>query len=435
MSGFYAFRGQRAQPAAGQGSYALRLALVQCECQEVAGYGDRVERAELDLLLTARALSAVDAEATLPGRPDAFTRSAALRRAGFTAEETAAVLTQADLRRRAHRKLGDFADRMLFTRAGLEQATRLDVAAHHAGRVRSAGFTGVADLGCGIGGDALAFAGIGLRVLAVERDPVTAALAQYNLAGFPDARVEVGDAEAVAVPAGDAVWLDPARRTAGHSGTRRVGTDGYAPPLDFVLRTAASRAAGVKLSPAHDRETIPHEMEAQWVSAGRDVVELVLWSGSLARPGVARAALLVGDGAAVELVAAEDTPDEPPGDLGAFVHEPDGAVIRARLLGDLARSTGTRPFGPGIAYLSGDEPVRSPFLDSFEVLEVLPFDRRRIAAALRRRDVGTVEIKKRGVDLDPAAFRPGLSLRGTGEAVLIVTRTIDRRVALICRRA
>ncbi|MDQ1513732.1 MAG: hypothetical protein QOC59_1574, partial [Microbacteriaceae bacterium] len=120
-------------------------------------YGEAVDREELDRLLTPRMLAAVDAEPTPTATSDVLTRSTALRRAGFSPEETATILTQAKLRRRAIAKFGDFASRMLFTAAGLEQATRLDVAAHHANRFRGLGVERIADLGCGIGGDALAF--------------------------------------------------------------------------------------------------------------------------------------------------------------------------------------------------------------------------------------------------------------------------------------
>jgi SAM-dependent methyltransferase len=361
-------------------------------------------------------------------------RSTALRRDGFSPDETAAILTQAALRRRAAAKFGEFADRMLFTRAGLEQATRLEVAVRHAARFRAGGATRVADLGCGVGGDALALAAVGLRVLAVERDPVTAVLAAHNLAPFPEAEVRAEDAEAVDLADVDAVWLDPARRTAGHDGTRRVGAAEYSPSLAFADGVAGRLPTGVKLSPAHDRTTLPDDAEAQWVSDRGDVVELVLWRGGLARPGVRRAALVLAAAGAAELTGAADAEDEPVGPLGDHLLEPDGAVIRARLLGDLARATGTRPVGPGIAYLTGDGRVDSPFLTSFAIDAVLPFDRQRIRKELRARGIGRLEIKKRGVDLDPAAYRTGLGLSGDGEAVLVVTRTAERRVALLCHR-
>jgi hypothetical protein len=410
------------------------LALLQCECQSAAGYGGRVEREELDVLLTPRILAAIDAEPAPRAKTDVLTRSTALRRAGFSPDETALILTQARLRRRAHAKFGPFAERMLFTQAGLEQATRLDVASHHAGRFRAAGLQGVADLGCGIGGDSLAFGGVDLEVLAVERDPVTAALASYNLAPFPTVDVRVGNAEEADLAGVAGVWLDPARRTAGHTDTHRVGPADYSPSLEFALGIGERLPAGVKLSPAFDRDALPEHAEAQWVSAGHEVTELVLWLGDLRRPGVRRAALVVGQHGAAELTAAADTEDVPPGPLGAYLHEPDGAVLRARLLGDLARATGTHPVGPGIAYLTGARPLGSPFVTSFAIDAVLPFDRLGLRKELRARGIGRLEIKKRGVDLDPATFRTFLGLSGDAEATLIVTRTPERRVALLCRR-
>ena len=323
-----------------------------------------MEQHELEQLLTPRVLAAVDAEPAPVGTGDVVARSTALRRAGYTPDETAAILTQAKLRRKAVAKFGDFAARMLFTRAGLEQATRLDVAAHHAARFRGLGIPRVADLGCGIGGDALAFAAVDLEVLAVERDPVTAAIAAYNLAAFPDVDVRQGDAEEADLTGVGAVWLDPARRTAGHTDTRRVAPADYSPSLEFAAGLAERLPVGLKLSPAHDRDAIPEHAEAQWVSSGGDVVETALWFGDLRRGDVRRAALVVTDRGSAELTAAADSPDEPVGPLAGYLHEPDGAVIRARLLGDLARSTGTHPVGPAIAYLTGDLPLSTPFVTS-----------------------------------------------------------------------
>ncbi len=393
-----------------------------------------VERDELDVLLTPKVLSAVDAEPEPVDRGSVVQRSTALRRSGYSPTETAIILTQAALRRRAVRKFGQFASRMLFTRAGLEQATRLDVAAHHAARFRSAGVDRVADLGCGIGGDSLAFGGIDLGVVAIERDPVTAAIAAYNLAPFPSVHVETGEAEQADTARFEGAWLDPARRTAGHDDTKRVGPGDYSPPVGFALDLARTMPVGVKLGPAFDRGAIPDDAEAQWVSSDGDVTEVALWLGALRRPGIRRAALVVGRTGTAELTAQADSPDEAPGPLGGYLHEPDGAVIRARLVGDLARATNTHPVGPSIAYLTGAVPTASPFMSTFAIDAELPFDRLAIRKELRRRGIGRLEIKKRGVDLDPATFRTFLGLEGDGEATLVVTRLADRRVALICRR-
>ena len=57
-----------------------------------------------------------------------------LREAGYAPELVSAALLQSQLRARAQDKFGTFADAMLFTVDGLEQATRFAVAARHAAR-------------------------------------------------------------------------------------------------------------------------------------------------------------------------------------------------------------------------------------------------------------------------------------------------------------
>src|SRR5690606_17820621 len=134
-----------------------------------------------------------------------------------------------------------------------------------------------------------------------------------------------------------AIWTDPARRTAGHSETRRTAASDWSPSLDWVFDLARTHSTGIKLGPGLDRDLIPDDVEAQWVSADGSVVELVLWSGALAREGVRRAALVVRGDESHELTGAADAADVEVRPLGAFLHEPDGAVIRARLIGDVGR--------------------------------------------------------------------------------------------------
>jgi hypothetical protein len=382
-----------------------------------------------------------------------------LRAAGHSPDLVSAVVGQAHLRAKGAAKFGGFAERMLFTRAGLEQATRLGVAARHAGRMRRAGIERVADLGCGIGGDSLAFAGAGLGVHAVDADEVTAAIAAYNLAPFgQDAAVQHGTAEEfVSANFADvhelrtnsadpceqtallrgkrtAVWLDPARRTAGHSETRRVAASDYSPSLDWAFELAQRMPVGIKLGPAHDRDALPADAEAQWVSAEGSVVELVVWSGILARDGVRRSALVIRGDDSHELTGAADAEDAETRELGAFVHEPDGAVIRARLIGDVARSLDAGMLDPKIAYLTGDAAVTSPFVQSFRVREVTAANPKAINQVLKKHAIGTLEIKKRGMDVDPAAFRKKLRLDGDEAATLILTRVGDRRMAVLADR-
>ncbi|MCS5732616.1 class I SAM-dependent methyltransferase [Herbiconiux daphne] len=393
-----------------------------------------MDSAELTLLLTSEGLTLLD---SLPeySAAHAVQQVAALRKAGHSPELVAAVLTQSRLRAKARSKFGAFADRLLYTQAALEQATRLKVAALHAGRYRDAGVSRVADLGCGIGADALALAALDIPVVGVERDEVTAALATYNLASFPNAEVVLGDAERFDLAGVDAVYLDPARRTSGTANTTRLTRpEDYSPSVDFAFGLAERMPTGVKLGPGFDRSLIPAAAEAQWVSVDGQVVEMGLWFGSLARGGIRRSALVVSDTGIAELSAAEDSTDAEVRALGDYVYEPDGAVIRARLIGALAGTLGAGMLSRDIAYLTGDELVETPFASAFRVRERLPASETQLKKALRERRIGTLEIKKRGTDVDPAALRTRLGLKGPESATLILTRVGGAHEALLVDR-
>ena len=395
-----------------------------------------MDATELAQLLTPDGMALLDRTPAVSDGGEIVRVVARLRREGHDPALVAAVLTQAKLRQKARGKFGDFASRMLFTEAGLEQATRLAVAAQHAGRFAAAGLRRVADLGCGIGGDAMAMAALDLAVTAVDRDEVTAAVATHNLALWPDARVELGDAAAFDLSRVDGVWMDPARRTSGHSDTRRLADpDDWSPSLDTVFAAATRTPTGVKLGPGVDRDLIPDTAEAQWTSVDREVVELALWFGPLARPGIRRAATVIGSHGIAELTSDADSEDVEVGSIGDYLYEPDGAVIRARLIGDLARSFDGRMISDGIAYVTADRPVTTPFAQGFRVLDTLPLDVKQLSARLAADGVGTVEIKKRGVDVDPAQFRKRLRLRGgSRQATLVLTRLEGRHTAVLCER-
>ena len=394
-----------------------------------------MERPELVELLSPEGLRLLDSLPPYQSTGDVVRLVSDLRKEGNSPALVAAVLTQARLRAKAAGKFGPFAERMLFTEAGLEQATRLSVAALHAGRFASAGLSRVVDLGCGIGGDAMAMAAIDLEVTAVDADEITAAIASYNLAPFANATVLNENAEDADLRGADGVYLDPARRTAGHGQTTRLtDPDDYSPSLNFAFELATGRSVGLKLGPGFDRDLIPTTAEAQWISVDGRLVEMGLWFGALARPRIRRSALVIDADGSHELTAPEDSDDVETGELGDFVYEPDGAVIRARLIGDLARSLGARMLSDGIAYLTSSTLVATPFASAFRVLETLPFAERDLRRALRERGIGTLEIKKRGVDVDPAALRKRLSLSGPESATLVLTRIAGRHTALLVDR-
>ncbi len=376
------------------------------------------------------------AETRFDAKADVVRLVSDLRSQGHSPAVVAAVLSQAKLRRRAETKFGEFATRMLFTEAGLEQASRLKVAALHAGRFRDAGCSSVADLGCGIGTESMAFAAVGIEVDAFELDEVTGAIATYNLAPFDNVRVHQADVTQVDTKPFDGQFFDPARRELGgpkrERAVRKFDPTDYSPNFDWVLARTTERPTGIKLGPGHPHEAIPQGCEAQWVSVEGDLVECALWFGAAAREGVARSALLIdGVGAHILDSTNEERMDATLGELQEYVFEPDAAVIRSHLVANLAGQFGATLFAPEIAYLTAAEAHRSPWLRTYRLVDNLPFDRKKLKAYLRERAVGILEIKKRGSDVSPEALRKEMALKGENAATLIVTRVGDAHRVLV----
>jgi hypothetical protein len=275
----------------------------------------------------------------------------------------------------------------------------------------------------------MAIAALGLGVVAFERHEATALLADHNLRHWPDAVVVHADSLSVVRGVDvDGVFADPARRSG--AGRRHSPAD-YLPPLDSVMELRGQfPALGLKLGPGVPHEALPADAEREWVSVDGDVVEVGVWCGPLAT-FEGHSALVIRNGAPHRL--AGDLHRGEVRELGAFVAEPDGAVIRSGLVGTLADKLGAGLVDATIAYLTADTVVESPFVRWFRVDEALPFDVRKLGGALRARGVGTVEIKKRGVDVMPEKLRAQLKLKGGESATVMLTRLSGKRVAIIAQ--
>ncbi|MEU6777779.1 methyltransferase domain-containing protein [Nonomuraea angiospora] len=429
-----------------------------------------------DELLTPRGQRALAEAVELVGT-DPVAAATRLRKT-YDAALTSAALTQAGLRERARAKFGEDAGRMYFTPHGLEQSTRTEVAEHRARRLTEAradtspakapstdalpantpppgpGISatsphglGIADVSphrldapphglrrrlrvvdacCGIGGDFLALARAGCTVAAVDTDPLTVAVARANAEalGLGDrVTVSVGDAAEVRPEEYDVLFADPARRT---SRGRTFDPMAYSPPwpvvLDLVSR--ASRAC-VKVAPGIPYEFIPEGAEAEWVSYKGEVKEAALWT---AQEGAGRRATLLPGGHTLTATGAEAAV----GPVGRYVYEPDGAAIRAHLVGEVSEIVNGRLPDPMIAYITGDDPIDTPWATRYEVEDVLPFSGKKLRAALRERQVGNVTIKKRGSAVDIERLRSDLRLNGEKSATIILTRIIDKPSVIIC---
>lgn len=343
-------------------------------------------------------------------------------RARHLAGLVATAMAQVELRARARAKFSR-ADEMLFTRAGLEQASSEDTARWRARRLLATNDARIVDLCCGIGGDLLALSTPDRDVLGVDIDPVHAALARHNAkvyGGAPGVRI----ADAREIDVGDAaVFIDPARRSAG---VRHRPGD-YAPPLDWCL-SLPDRAAlvAIKAAPGTDVDAVPPGWEIEFVAVGGELKEAVLWWPAGA---VRRATVLPGNH-----TLAGDPTAQPPADLrdpGLFLLDPSPAITRAGLVAQLAAAINGWQIDERIAFLCADEPTPTRFGRWYAVEASLPWHLKKLAAELRTRDVGAVDIRRRGLAGDVEQVRRALRLSGRRRVLLAMTRRRDQPWALV----
>ncbi|MFE9439752.1 methyltransferase domain-containing protein [Streptomyces sp. NPDC006602] len=388
---------------------------------------------DLASLLTPEGRALLDAvRGTAPA--DELAVATRLRRE-HPAELVSAALGQARLRQRAAAKFGEEdAGLMFFTPNGVEQATRSSVATYRAECFQAQGVRSVADLCCGIGGDAIAFARAGIRVLAVDRDPLTCAVARANadalgLAGL----IEVREADVTEVDTAeyDAVFVDPARRSSKRG--RIFDPEAYSPPLSWAVSAALRAPRGVlKIAPGIPHEVIPAQAEAEWISDRGEVKEATLWFGPDVTRGARRAILLPAEAG---VWASPDTklPDPHVRPVGRYLYEPDGAVIRAHLVAEVAEDLEGGLIDPTIAYITADERHVTPYASAYEITDQLPFNLKKLKALLREREVGILTVKKRGSAVEPEELRRKAlpKQHGPNSATVFLTRVAGAPTMLL----
>ena len=354
----------------------------------------------------------------------------------FSAENTHALLETALLRQKAAAKFSR-ADQMFFTRHGLEMSSAETISAYRARRYAQLGVRHVADLCCGIGGDAIGLSGIA-HVSGYDIDPLHAAMARHNTAAYGHGQQFTGiaaDVTTLEPSAIDAVFFDPGRRD--ERGKRIHSVRRYRPPLDLIDNWQTTTPhIGVKISPGVDYGELPDSAETEFISVDGDLREAVLWFGGL-HSGVARRATLLTTTAhtidSVVTLSAQPgahctvTPPQ------AFLVEPDSAVIRAHLVETLAVRLGATQIDSTIAYLTTNMPVATPFARTFSIDAWFPFQLKRLRHYLREHNIGQVTIKKRCSPLDVDVLQRRLRLQGDEERILFLTQADGNPVVIIGR--
>src|SRR5690606_14920107 len=108
---------------------------------------------------------------------------------------------------------------------------------------------------------------------------------------------------------------------------------------------------------------------------------------------------------------------------GRYLYEPDGAVIRAHLVAEVARELDGGLVDPAIAYITADAHRPTPYATAYEITDRLPFNVKKLKALLRERRVGTLTVKKRGSAVAPEELRRKVLPKPHGSAAVTVFLT------------
>ena len=340
-------------------------------------------------------------------------------RSRYDREVASAIAETALLRIRARAKFPN-PDHMLFDRLGLEQASAHAVALHRVGRLPAADL--ILDLGCGIGGDAMALTNLA-PVVGLDTDPGRLRLAAHNCevaGGVHRFHPVLADVMTFTPPVSSVVFADPGRRAGGR---RLRGLASYLPPVDLVIDRWRhhTETMAIKVAPGIEGHEVPDGAAIEWVSLDGALREAVIWIGGPGEPGERRATVLP-SGASI---TGPEPDDIPIAGIDRYLHEPDDAVVRAGLVRCVAVEIGASLIDPAIAYLTSPAPADHPMVTSHRIDEVMAFNLKRLRSRLAELDVGVVTIKKRGSPLTPEELRPRLRLRGSRSATLFLTRTAD----------
>ena len=369
-----------------------------------------------------------DAQGLVGGDPLADAAALRRRHPELTPDHASQALAQASLRRLAAERYG-ITEPLLWTRDGLEQATRPEVAAHRAAQLARAGARRVLDLTAGLGSDTRAMLAAGLQVTAIERDPVIAELLRANAPG-----ADILCADAMDVVEGlvrrldphDVVFVDPARRSpdAARQASGRANPERdperWSPRWSQIMAIGHPRVAA-KTAPGFEP---PAGWTAEWISVHRTVVECFTTSWPIA-PGRSRATVLDGSGAHTLTAGAVSDEIAP---VGAWLFEPDPAVVRAQAI-DALRSHGLRRIDATGVWLTADDAAPDAaraFVRGFRLVAELTGSSAQQRRHLDDLGIDRLTVKSRDVHIAPeTALRELRRREGVGH-VLILARVNGR---------
>ncbi|RXK87731.1 hypothetical protein EST62_06215 [Chlorobaculum sp. 24CR] len=394
---------------------------------------------ELHSLFDPQVLALIDAHAS--DDPAAF----ALRFHGRSDLPVRAIAEQIACRKKAAVKLPSLSRfPLLYTRLALEQASGERAAAWKASLMQG---RRAIELTGGLGIDTLFLARRFGEVVSCERSEALARLAEANrrTMGVTNVETHVGDSaellDGYDDDSFDCLLVDPARREHGGRSASLVASSPDVVRLhDLMLRKA--RQVCIKASPALEisglERSLPSLSTVIAVSVEGECKEVLLLldrGREAGRTPEVRAACL-GD----KPFEIASSGGEPPARVvaetpGAWLYEPDAAIIKARLTGELARQMQLEFLNRTVDYLTSDRLVESFPGRSFRIEACRPFRPKSFRKELAELGITNAAIQRRDFPLSVEELRKRCKLGESSERFLFFTKdSSGDLVWLSCRK-
>ena len=280
---------------------------------------------------------------------------------------------------------------------GLQLATPEIAAKYIAKRLKT---KTIADLGCGIGGQVIFFAQECDKVYAVERNPEKIEYAKKNceLYGVDNVEFILGDALSPEtrdkISDSDIIFSDPARPLA----EKKRTLDNLQPPISELIKLYSNVTTKLAFHapPQMPPERIGLDCEYEYMSISGQLNRLTLYFGDLKQ--CERSAFVL---PANVYLASSDAPDIETRNIEEYVYEPEPAVLKAGLLGELAGAISDG--GESVYFYNGNNKrtlltsknlIDSPFFkDRYRILGKTEQDIPQIKAMLTSVNAGKVVLR------------------------------------------
>ncbi|ERS46533.1 SAM-dependent methyltransferase [Corynebacterium kefirresidentii] len=294
-----------------------------------------------------------------------------------------------------------------------QQATPVEVAAYRAEFLAEQGVSSVHDITCSIGTEGLDSP---LDYFGSDLDESRVRMARHNLSSTKIFRADALTTTTTA----DVLLADPARRAGGRRITR---PEDLVPPLPEVVDKHRGKELAIKCAPGLDFSEWNGLVTVASVDGG--VKEACLYTPGL---GTGRRAVMI-RGHKLDVLDDKETNLPEAGEIGSYLIDPDGAIVRSGLVRHYAAREGLHQIDERIAYLTGERIPEGT--SGFPFIEKVPL--KRLKSVLKSYDAGSLEILVRGVEVDPDQLRKKMKLKGKKPFAVIITRIGAQGIALLCK--